>query len=180
MPFLLLNLPTELRLEIYHHLFGISPTTRLVLACLPGLPPCLNGCDNSSPTFVIWHFPPSTPDGTDYQGQSGYQPVEWAQRQGKIYSRGIFLAILVICKQVYNEAMPLFSSQTFFAMSGLINTTVSWLAGIGAQRRRCIRRLSFHYESVPSAHKSIGNDIQYSMRVLCEMLMDSDRLDVLL
>ncbi|KAE8406192.1 hypothetical protein BDV37DRAFT_281103 [Aspergillus pseudonomiae] len=143
MPFPLLNLPTELRLETYYHLFGISPTTRLFLQYLPGY---LTGCKHPYHTFEILHSALPTPHVTEYQDQS---------LQG---------------------SNALFYSETFFVLPGL--RTINCLNGIGAQRRRCIRRLSIEY-GVPESRKVIGNDTQDSMQALPERLMDVERVDVL-
>ncbi|KAB8210405.1 hypothetical protein BDV34DRAFT_186705 [Aspergillus parasiticus] len=84
------------------------------------------------------------------------------------------------CKKVYNEAMPLFYSETFFAISANINTAVSWPAGIGAQGRRHIRRLSVHFDSIPPLRPRMnGNEVQDTMQAMSEILMDVDRIDVL-
>ncbi|KAB8222304.1 hypothetical protein BDV33DRAFT_189744 [Aspergillus novoparasiticus] len=147
----LLKLPTELRLDIYRHLFGISPNTRLLLG-LTSLPLSLNEGINPPHTFEICYFPPS-------------HPLEWAQHQ--IYSRGLFLTILVTCKKVYNEEMPLFYSESFFARSANMNTAVSWLAGIGTQRRRHIRRLSVHFDSIPPLRpRMYWNEIQDELLIV--------------
>ncbi|KAB8248135.1 hypothetical protein BDV35DRAFT_174304 [Aspergillus flavus] len=176
MSFPLLKLPTELRLDIYRHLFGISPTTRLFLGLINS-PLHPNERANPLHIFEICYFPLSHPHMTHYQTNTGYQ-VEWAQHQ--IYSRSRFLAILVTCKKVYSEAMPLFYSESFFAISANINTAVSWLAGIGAQRRRHIRRLSVHFDSIPPLRPRMNwNEIQDSMEAMSGILMDVDRIDVL-
>ncbi|QRD93980.1 hypothetical protein F9C07_2205008 [Aspergillus flavus] len=149
MSFPLLKLPTELRLDIYRHLFGISPTTRLFLG-LTNSP--LHPNEGAKPlhTFEICYFPLLHPRMTHYQTNTGYQ-VEWAQHQ--IYSRSRFLAILVTCKK---------------------------LAGIGAQRRRHIRRLSVHFDSIPPLRPRMNwNEIQDSMEAMSGILMDVDRIDVL-
>ncbi|GAB1196254.1 hypothetical protein APSETT444_005523, partial [Aspergillus pseudonomiae] len=120
----------------------------------------------------ILHSALPTPHVTEYQDQSVYPPMSWARQE----SFSLFLAILVTCKQVYKEAMPLFYSETFFVLPGL--RTINCLNGIGAQRRRCIRRLSIEY-GVPESRKVIGNDTQDSMQALPERLMDVERVDVL-
>lgn len=82
------------------------------------------------------------------------------------------------CQEVYEEALPLFYSETFFAISGDVNTTVSWLSGIGAQRRRYIRKLSLYFDSAPILQPEITG-IQESMRAMSEILTDANHVDVL-
>ena len=103
-----LKLPTELRLEIYRHLFGISPTTRLFVG-LAFLPRYLNEGINLHHTFEIYCIPQPNPRMTDYQTTTGDGRGERAQQQ--VYKRDLFLAILVTCQEVYEEAMPLFYSR---------------------------------------------------------------------
>ncbi|KAE8364286.1 hypothetical protein BDV27DRAFT_128716 [Aspergillus caelatus] len=179
-PFLFLQLPSELRFEVYRHLFGIAPHTRLRVgeACLDSdLPHNTETSMRLSKTFEVYVHTPSAPKATNYAQIDSKHYSRKEQSRHHIYRqhRHLFLAILATCKTIYEEAMPFFYSSTFFAISGNIAKASNWLLGMSPQRRRYIRRLSFHFSS-KALSECFSN--QSNMQFLAEELMYMDQVDV--
>ncbi|OGM49946.1 hypothetical protein ABOM_001469 [Aspergillus bombycis] len=179
-PPLFLQLPPELRFEVYRHLFGIAPDTRLRVgeACLDSdLPHSTETSIRLSKAFEVYVHIPSTPNASDYAEMDVKHFSAKEQSKQRIYRehRHLFLAILATCKTIYEEAMPFFYSSAFFAVSGNIAKATNWLYDIGSRRSRHIRRLSFHFRS-KALSECFSN--QNNMQILAEQLAYMDRFDV--
>ncbi|KAF5855201.1 hypothetical protein ETB97_009735 [Aspergillus alliaceus] len=179
--FLFLQLPSDLRFEVYRHLFGIAPNTRLRVgeACLDSdLPYSTETSWRLSKTFEVYNHPLSAPQASDYAAMDSkhYSAKEQSQRHIYRQHRHLFLAIVATCKTIYEEAMPFFYSATFFAVSGNIAKASNWLNAISPRQRRYIRRLSLQFSS-NALFECFSN--QNNMQGLAEVLMYMDRVDVL-
>ncbi|KAK6824211.1 hypothetical protein RU639_005112 [Aspergillus parasiticus] len=175
-----LQLPSELRLEIYRHVFGIAPHTRLRVgaACLDSdLPHSTERSWRLSKAFEAYMHTPSPPNANDYAEMNYKHCSAKEQSQRNIYRehRHLFLAILATCKTIYEEAMPFFYSSTFFAVSGNIAKASNWLCAMSHERRKYIRRLSFHFWS-KALSECFSN--QGNMEYLAKQLTYMDQIDV--
>lgn len=170
-----LALPFELRLEIYRHAFFIYPLART----------------KSTHALLV----PDTGDFTksfkikSFEILSYYKPsivrsyrVEWPrylpsgeqQRRGEHrYSCQSLLSLLLVSRAVYEEAMPLFYSETFFILGFDIWHAVCFLRGIGAARRKHVRHLSVEYFDAGIMQSVGGAPV---MRKLVDQLVDAERV----
>ncbi|KAE8162419.1 hypothetical protein BDV40DRAFT_265295 [Aspergillus tamarii] len=179
-PFFFLQLPSELRFEVYRHLFGIAPHTRLRVgdACLDSdLPHSTETSRRLSKAFEVYVHTPSPPSTSDYAqiNSEHYSAKEQSRQHIYRQHRHLFLSILATCKTIYEEAMPFFYSSTFFAISGNIAKASNWLCALSPQRRRYIRRLSFHFSS-KALSECFSN--QSNMQILTKELMYMDQVDI--
>lgn len=166
------RLPAELRLKIYRYAFSIYPSARARVIAAPLGP---NG--KWVRTFEIYSHsnPPKT---TQYNDDfvRGYLSAEDQERRGEYrYPCQQLLFPLLVSRAVYEEAMPLFYSETFFSKNEMWSATC-FLRGIGRQRRKFIRRLSIEFSS-SSIHQGGGSE--NDMTLLVDQLIEAEKVDTL-
>lgn len=167
-----LALPSELRLEIYRHAFSIYPSIRVK----PTHAALVPEAKYTKKFEVSSHSNP--PTSHDYRDRTGsFLSDEEQQRRGEYrYPCQSFLSLLLVSRTVYEEAMPLFYSETLFVVPSDLWPAVCFLKGIGARRRKHIRRLSVEFwSSWMSQNVGGGRDMQK----LINQLVDAERVDTL-
>ncbi|KAL4779648.1 hypothetical protein BJX76DRAFT_361577 [Aspergillus varians] len=156
----------ELRKEVYRHLFSVKPDHRCYV--YPGAPHRPN-------VYEIKRLP-RAPTEDDYMYKEHYYDPHGIDHSGIGRERGhLFLAILQTSQLVYEEAMQVFYTETFFVTNGMSNAE-GFLRSIGPRRRKFIRHLSFKTWSPGLA---TGRGASAEMERITNLLGDTDRLDTL-
>ncbi|KAL3489617.1 hypothetical protein BJX62DRAFT_238883 [Aspergillus germanicus] len=164
-------LPPELREEVYRHIFWIYPDHRChIIRSPPGWGVL------SRNTFEINKRSYSKPkDDATYRPREPGIPTLTKQRV-HLESARDFLAILHANKTVYEEAVRIFYSETFFVAYDDMCEMTLFLKRIGPRRRKLIRKLAIPFSS-PAVKGGIGGSPK--LEPLVDQLLHSTHIEII-
>ncbi|KAL3464649.1 hypothetical protein BJX64DRAFT_286140 [Aspergillus heterothallicus] len=158
-----LALPPELREEVYRHIFWIYPGHRChIIRPLPGWGVL------SRNTFQIFKYHPNTSGDTPQSLEA--KSTESEKHSTHLARARDFLAILQANSLVFEEAVRIFYTESFFVADKEMSELVTFFKRIGPRRRRFIRRVGVSFSS-PAIKQGLGG---YStIRSIMDLLADS-------